>query len=329
MPGPATFLDYATVSFNSDLDPSLLRRALPDIALHAVSTEAEIGPRIANAEVVLTNKLQITRARMESAPRLKLIALTATGTNNVDLAAARERGIAVCNIRDYCTASVAQHALGVLLLLTHKLREYGRAAVDGTWARSPQFTVLDYPIRELRDKTLGIVGYGALGRGFARAAEAALGMRIAVAIRPGSTPAEREQRVAGVTRIPLDELLATADVISLHCPLTPATTGLIGARELGLMKRDAVLINTARGALIDIAALADALREKRIGGAAIDVLPQEPPVDGSALLDPSLENLIVTPHIAWAAKEARQRALDELAANVADFYAGGRRGRVV
>lgn len=329
MRGSSTFLDYATVSFNGDLDLTALQRALPGIALHATSTESEIGPRIADAEVILTNKLQITRARIESAPKLKLIALTATGTNNVDLVAARERGIAVCNIRDYCTASVAQHSLGVLLLLTHRLREYGRAAVDGTWARSPQFTVLDHPIRELCGRTLGIVGYGALGRGFARAAEAALGMRIAVAIRPGTQAAAAAEADASVKRIPLDKLLATADVVSLHCPLTPATTGLIGARELQLMKRDALLINTARGALVDIAALAAALREKRIGGAAIDVLPQEPPVDGSPLFDPELTNLIVTPHIAWAAREARQRALDELAANVVDFYAGGRRGRVV
>ncbi len=329
MPAAATFLDYATVSFNGDLDLTALQRALPGITLHATSTEAEIGPRIAAVEVLLTNKLQITRARIESAPKLKLIALTATGTNNVDLEAARARGVAVCNIRDYCTASVAQHCLGVLLLLTHRLREYGGAAIDGTWARSPQFTVLDHPIRELAGRTLGIVGYGALGRGFARAAAAALGMRIAVAIRPGTSAASGGSAESDVQRIPLDELLATSDVVSLHCPLTPATTGLIGTRELHLMKRDALLINTARGALIDIAALATALRERRIGGAAIDVLPQEPPVNGSPLFAPDLPNLIVTPHIAWAAREARQRALDELAANVVDFYAGGRRGRVV
>jgi glycerate dehydrogenase len=214
-------------------------------------------------------------------------------------------------------------------LLTHKLREYGRAALDGTWARSSQFTVLDHPIREMSGLTLGIVGYGVLGQGVARAAQAALGMRIAVAIRPGSDKTTSVWSADGSIRIPLDDLLASSDVVSLHCPLTPATTGLIGARELALMKRDALLINTARGALIDVAALAVALRESRIGGAAIDVLPQEPPVDGSPLLDSDLPNLIVTPHVAWAAREARQRAIDDLAANVADFYAGGRRGRVV
>ncbi len=315
------FLDYGTVSFRGDLNPAKLQAVLPGIALHEISTEHEIDARIAQAEVVLTNKLEMSRARMAAAPKLKLVALAATGTNNVDLDAARELGIGVCNIRDYCTASVVQHVIGVMLLLTHRLREYSRVAVDGTWSRSPQFTVLDYPIRELRGKTLGIVGYGVLGRAVARAAEAAFGMRVAVAQRAGEAT-----RTPG--RLPLAELLAEADVVSLHCPLTPATRGLIGAAQLQQMKRDALLINTARGALIDSAALAAALRAGSIGGAAIDVLPQEPPIDGSPLFDPDIPNLIVTPHSAWAALEARQRAIDEMAANIEDFMRGGRRGRV-
>jgi glycerate dehydrogenase len=269
---------------------------------------------------------------MRAVPGLRFVGLTATGTNNVDLEAARELGIAVCNIRDYCTVSVVQHVLGVILALTHRLREYGQAAVDGTWARCEQFSVPGAPIRELSGKVLGIVGFGTLGRAVAKAAQAALGMRVLVAQRPGSGSSSRDAdttSIIGPVRVTLDELPRSADVLSLHCPLTPATTGLIGKRELSLMKPEALLINTARGALVDLDALVDALRGGDLGGAAIDVLPQEPPVNGSPLFAPGTPNLIVTPHIAWAAFEARQRAVDELALNIEDFLRGGRRGRVV
>lgn len=321
----AVFLDFGTVS-HGDLNTSNLERVLPGITLHTSSTDAEVDERIAGCEFILTNKLNITRARMRAVPGLRFIGLTATGTNNIDLEAARELGIAVCNIRDYCTVSLVQHVLGVILLLTHHFREYGQAAVDGTWARSQQFTVPGASIRELTGKTLGIVGFGTLGKAVARGCEQALGMRVLVARRPG---ASADGSAGDVARVPLDELLRAADVLSLHCPLTPATTGLIGRRELALMKRDAILVNTARGALVDLEALVTALRSGDLGGAAIDVLPQEPPVDGSPLFDPAIPNLIVTPHIAWAARDARQRAVDELAANVEDFLRGGRRGRVV
>ncbi len=315
----AVFLDFATVS-HGDLDTSRLQRILPELELHDVTPDAEIVQRIAGCEIVLLNKLRMTRERMATTAALRLITVAATGTNNVDLEAARERGIAVCNVRDYCTTSVTQHVLAAILLLTHRLREYGRLAVDGSWARSPQFTMLDYPIRELTGRVLGIVGHGTLGRSVAQAAEAALGMRILVANRPGA------ERTPG--RIDLHELLPQVDVLSLHCPLTPATQNLIGARELALMKPDALLINTARGGLIDSAALAEALRARRIGGAAIDVLTQEPPVDGSPLLAADLPNYLITPHMAWSAREARQRCLDEVAANIEAFLRGDSRNRV-
>ncbi len=326
----SVFLDFGTVS-HDDLDTTALERVLPGITLYPTSSDAEVDERIAGCEFILTNKLNISRARMRAVPGLRLIGLTATGTNNVDLEAARELGIAVCNIRDYCTVSVVQHVLGVMLALTHRLREYGQAAVDGTWARCEQFSVPGAPIRELTGKVLGIVGYGTLGRSVANAAQAALGMRVLVAQRPGTEPGRGADSngVNGHVRVTLDELLRTADVLSLHCPLTPATTGLIGRRELALMKPNALLINTARGALVDLEALASALRGGDLGGAAIDVLPQEPPLAGSPLFAPDIPNLIVTPHIAWAAFEARQRAVDELAANIEDFLRGGRRGRVV
>jgi glycerate dehydrogenase len=257
---------------------------------------------------------------MARSPDLKLIVLAATGTNNVDLEAARERNIGVCNLRDYCTASVVQHVLGVMLLLTQKLREYDALVRAGAWQRGDQFCLLDYPIRELAGRRLGIVGHGALGRGVARAAGLALGMEVLVANRPGGA------RQPG--RLDLDDLLPRVDVLSLHCPLTPQTAGMIGTPQLAHMKPDALLINTARGALVDSQALADALRGGRLGGAAIDVLPQEPPTRGNPLLAPDIPNLIVTPHIAWAAREARQRCLDEMAANVEDYQRGGHRGRV-
>jgi glycerate dehydrogenase len=326
----SVFLDFGTVS-HDDLDTSNLERVLPGITLHSASSEAEVDERIAGCEVILTNKLNISGARMRAVPGLKFIGLTATGTNNIDLEAARELGIAVCNIRDYCTTSVAQHVLGVILLLTHRLREYGQAAVDGTWSRSEQFTVAAGPIRELTGKVLGIVGHGTLGQAVAKACRDALGMRVLVAERPGTAPGREPDSHSsiGPVRVTLDELLRTADVLSLHCPLTPATTGLIGKRELSLMKPDALLVNTARGALVDLDALVAALKGGDLGGAAIDVLPQEPPAKGSPLFEPGIPNLIVTPHIAWAAYEARQRAVDELAGHVADFLKGGRRGRVV
>ena len=324
----AVFLDFGTVS-HDDLDTTSLERVLPGITLYPTSSDAEVDERIAGCEFILTNKLNISRARMRAVPGLRFVGLTATGTNNVDLEAARELGIAVCNIRDYCTVSVVQHVLGVMLALTHRLREYGQAAVDGTWARCEQFSVPGAPIRELTGKVLGIVGYGTLGKAVAKAAQAALGMRVLVAQRPGTEPGREAEATAGPVRVTLDELLRTADVLSLHCPLTPATTGLIGKRELALMKPDALLVNTARGALVDLEALVAALRNGELGGAAIDVLPQEPPLNGSPLFAPGIPNLIVTPHIAWAAFEARQRAVDELAANIEDFLRGGRRGRVV
>ena len=316
----AVFLDYATVSYRDDLDPSRLLRALPELEFRPQTAQPGVTPAIEGAGAVLVNKLRIGREAIASTPTLKLVALAATGTNNVDLDAARERGVAVCNLRDYCTASVVQHVMGTLLLLTHRLREYDALVRSGAWQKGEQFCLLEYPIRELCGRRFGVVGYGTLGRAVGRAAQA-FGMELAIANRPGGAPQPGRVNIA--------ELLSTVDVLSLHCPLTPATAGLIGASQLASMKPDAVLINTARGALVDGAALAAALRAGRLGGAAIDVLPQEPPVNGDPLLAPDIPNLIVTPHVAWGAREARQRCVDEMAANVEDFLRGGRRGRVV
>ncbi len=292
-----------------------------------MTARSEISERIGGADIVLLNTITLAGTQLQAARTVKLIALAATGTDNVDVQAARELGIAVCNVRGYCTASVAQHAWAMILSLTQHLTEHARFATDGAWRRGEEPDVLARPLRELAGRTLGVVGFGALGRAVAKVGEG-FGMRVIVARRPGAAPNE-PTRPPDPTRVELPELLAASDVVSLHCPLTPATRGMIGARELALMRSDALLINTARGALVDARALAEALKAGRLGGAGIDVLSQEPPVDGNPLLEPGIPNLIVTPHIAWAAREARQRCLDEMAANIQDFLRGGRRGRVV
>jgi glycerate dehydrogenase len=315
------FLDYATVSFQGDLDPAALQRAMPGLELCSHTAQQDVPAAMSGAGIVLLNKLRISRETIKHSPGLKLLVLAATGTNNVDLEAAREHGIGVCNLRDYCTASVVQHTLGVMLLLNQRLREYDQLVRTGAWQRGDQFCLLDYPLRELAGRRLGIVGYGALGKAVARAAALALGMEVVVANRPGGA--------RQADRLDLDELLPQVDVLSLHCPLTPHTQGLLDAPRLARMRPDALLVNTARGALVDSAALAAALRAGRLGGAAIDVLPREPPTGGDPLLAADIPNLIVTPHIAWAAREARQRCLDEMAANVEDHLRGGHRGRVV
>lgn len=313
----AVFLDYDTVS-NGDLDRSVFSAA--PVEYFGTTGPGEIGERIRDADIVLLNKVKMARKQLEEAAKLKLIAVAGTGTDQVDLLAARERGIAVCNVRGYCTQSVVQHAWSMILSLTQHLPQFARLTMDGSWVNNEEATLFAHPIRELAGCTLGVVGWGNLGRGVAGIADA-FGMQVIVANRPGGA--------AEPGRVELAQLLQAADVVSLHCPLTPATRGLIGARELALMKPGALLINTARGALVDGSALAKALKEGRLGGAGIDALAQEPPVDGDPLLDPDIPNLIVTPHVAWAAREARQRCLAEMAANIEDYLRGGRRGRVV
>jgi glycerate dehydrogenase len=315
---PAAFLDLASVD-RGDLDLSDLRGTGARWSFHPRTPPELTAERLAGAAVAVTNKVVIDGALMTASPALRLVCVAATGTNNVDLAAARERGIAVCNVTGYATASVVQHVYALILALTARLAEHAAAALDGRWAASDQFCVLDFPFRELAGKTLGVVGYGELGRGVARVAEA-LGMRVLVAQRPGGPPAPG--------RVALDDLLAASDVVTLHVPLAANTRGLVGRAELALMRPDALLINTARGGLVDEAALADALRAGRLGGAGVDVLAVEPPRDGSPLLDPSVPNLIVTPHVAWASRESRQRLLDEVAANIRAFLAGESRNRV-
>ena len=315
----AVFLDFATMG--AGLDLRQLESLVSELVVYDDSPDATVEKRIADAEIVFTNKIRLTRELLSQAPKLKFIALTATGTDNIDTECAREHGIAVANIRHYCTQSVVEHVFGVLLALTHSLPRYHESVRAGEWQRSTEFCMLHYPVRELSAMTLGIVGYGALGQGVARIARE-FGMTVLVSARPGTDGVPDD-------RVGFDDLLARSDVISLHCPLTEATRNLFSAREFAAMKDSAILINTARGGLVDSQALADALANGGIAAAAIDVLPTEPPVDGDPLLDYRGDNLVLTPHIAWATDEARQNAIDELAANTKAFLDGIDRNRVV
>lgn len=303
------------------LDLRELESLVDELVVYDQSLPDTVAARIADAHIVFTNKIRLTRELLDAAPDLKFIALTATGTDNIDTGCAQEHGIGVANIRHYCTQSVVEHVFGVLLALTHSLSRYQDSVRAGDWQRSSDFCMLHYPVRELSTMTLGIVGYGALGQGVARIARE-FGMQVIVAARPGSDSVPDD-------RVGFDELLARSDVISLHCPLNDTTRRLFGAREFRAMKDSALFINTARGGLVDSQALADALASGEIAAAAIDVLPQEPPVDGDPLLDYRGDNLVLTPHIAWATAEARQNAIDELAANTRAFLQGVERNRVV
>lgn len=316
----AAFLDFSTLG-PDELDAAPLVRVLPNLQFFD-STEAGLtAGRIRDAEFVLANKTRLDEAVLSQAKNLKFIGLTATGTDNVDLDASRRLGIAVANVRAYCTRSVVEHVFGLLLCLTHSLNRYRRAVKEGDWGESDVFCLLEYPIRELSEMTIGIVGYGELGRGVAEMARN-FGMTTLVARRRG-TPAGNDGRVD------FGDLLERSDIVSLHCPLTPETRNLFGAAEFRRMKHSAILINTARGGLVDSQALVDALQQGKLAGAGIDVLREEPPRQGDPLLDYEGDNLILTPHIAWATVEARQNAINELAENVRAFVEGRPRNRVV
>lgn len=309
------FLDFDTISVDDDVDIRQMRE-LPDIdwTFHGATRPDELAGRVDGCEIAVVNKVVLDADELaRAAGTLKLVVIAATGTNNVNLEAAGRHGITVCNVRGYGTPSVVQHVYALILALTTQLPRYVQAVAHGRWQRHSQFCILDYPIRELNGLDLGIVGYGTLGQGVAAVAPA-LGLNVLVAQRPGGEPQ------AG--RIPLGELLPRVDILSLHCPLTDDTRDLIGRRQLQAMKHDAVLINTARGGIVNEAQLVEALRAGEIGGAAFDVLTAEPPNNGNVLLDAALPNLIVTPHIAWASRESRQRVIDIVAGNIQAYLAG-------
>lgn len=279
------------------------------------TTEAhETLARIRGADIVITNKVVISAQAFAENPQLKLVAVTATGVNNVDVEAAKQNGTAVCNIRAYGNESVAEHAFMMMITLMRNLPAYQRDVAAGLWENSPFFCHLSAPTRDLNGKTLAIFGRGNIGKMLAAYAQA-FKMNVVFA----------EHKHAQSVRdgyVSFDEAIRSADVVSLNCPLTPQTANMIGEAELQQMKPGAILINCGRGGLVDEAALVAALKYGQIGGAGFDVLTQEPPRDGNPLLKARLPNLIVTPHIAWASQEAANRLFDILLDNINRFVAG-------
>lgn len=308
----AVFLDLSPLD-QGDLDLTHLESSFDELKCHQHTEAAQIIERLQGAQVAIVNKVILDEQVFQACPDLKLVLVSATGVNNIDLAAARRHDVSVCNCQAYGTASVAQHCLMLLLALATRLPDYQAAVARGRWQESGQFCLLDFPIIELAGKTLGILGKGELGSAVARLAEA-IGMQVLVGNLPGRPP--------HADRLELDELLPRVDALSLHCPLTEQTRNLIGKRELQLMKPSALLINTARGGLIDEQALADALRSGHLAGAATDVLSVEPPSHDNPLLAPDVPRLIVTPHSAWGSREARQRIIEQLRENAEAFFAG-------
>jgi glycerate dehydrogenase len=291
---------------------------------HPKSLQAEVEPRLAEATIAIVNKVQIDAGMISRLPQLKMVAVAATGTNNVDLEACRARGIVVSNIRGYAVHTVPEHAIALMLALSRNLIAYRESVQAGRWQQSEQFCFFDHPIRDLHGATLAIIGSGSLGDGVALLAEA-FGMTVLKVERKGANACRPGY-------VPFTEALATADIVSLHCPLTADTQGLIGAAELQAMKRSALLINTSRGGLVDEAALVQALTEGWIAGAGFDVLTKEPPKDGNPLLSPellALPNFLLTPHVAWASRPAMQALVDQLIDNIEAFARGEPQNRVV
>jgi glycerate dehydrogenase len=308
----AVFLDYESLD-KQDLDFSQLKAAFDDLILYPSTTAEQVLARIQHVDVVISNKVIVNAEAMEQCKNLKLILISATGTNNIDLDFARSKGIVVCNCQGYGTSAVAQHTLTLMLALATSLLKYEHAVKQGEWNKSPIFCLLDFPIVELSGKTLGIIGYGELGQAVAKLAEA-FGMKILVASLP-NRPTHKD-------RIPFAELLAQVDFLSLHCPLTDETRDLIDSQAFDKMKKSAFLINCARGGIVNEQALADALRQGKIAGAATDVLSVEPPTQGNVLLAQDIPNLIITPHSAWGSVDARQGIVNQMLENVEAFKQG-------
>jgi len=315
MPEPTiVLLDAVTLTRENDIDFSPIDQLGSFTSYNTTPTD-EICSRIEQATIILTNKTHLGPTEIAEAPQLKLICVCATGVNNVDLDFAREHGITVCNVTGYSTPSVAQHTIGLLLNLAANLHTY--AAEPTEWAKSPFFCRLDHAIVELAGRNLGLAGAGAIGTAVGNIAQS-LGMTIQVLGRSGKTKPTPE----GWERLGKKEFFRTSDAVTLHCPLTEETHHLINSESLALMQPGSFLVNTGRGDLVDELALIDALRSHHLAGAALDVLSAEPPPAHHPLLDPSIPNLLITPHSAWASTESRRRLLDGVAKNIESFLEG-------
>jgi glycerate dehydrogenase len=283
-------------------------------AEYPATTPDQTVERLRNATIAITNKVQLQREVLEKLPQLKMIAVAATGVNNIDVECCRERGIVVSNIRNYSVDTVPEHVFMLMLALRRNLLAFRADLQNGEWQRAEQFCLFTHPVRDLHGSTLGIIGHGAIGKAVEKIA-LAFGMKVliaerkeAVEIRPGYTPFE--------------QVLRQSDVITLHLAMTRQTRHLISTAEFALMQPGALLINTARGGLVDEAALLEALQAGRIGGAGFDVLEKEPPREGHPLLDLNLPNFVLTPHVAWTSRQAMQILADQLIDNIEAFVAG-------
>ncbi|ELI6431326.1 D-2-hydroxyacid dehydrogenase [Aeromonas salmonicida subsp. salmonicida] len=289
---------------------------------HPSTAPEQVVERLRNARIAIINKVRIGAPELAQLPDLKLIALAATGSDNVDLEACRAANVGVCNIRNYSGPSVPEHAMALMLALSRNLFAWRQSLLEGRWQQSGQFCFFDHNIMDLHGKQLGIIGKGTLGQGLG---ERAQGMGMIVRYAQSQIGASHDE-----DRLPLDALLQSSDVVSLHCPLTPYTRHLIGERELALMKPGALLINVGRGGLVDEAALLKALANGRLGGAGFDVASVEPPPPDHPLMQAlQYPNFILTPHVAWASEESMQRLADQLIDNINAFAEGRRQHRLV
>jgi len=311
-----TVLDAATLA-NTSLDALA---QLGKLTCYDLTAKEQVVERCQDADIVISNKVVIDQNSMSKLTNLKLICVAATGTNNIDLSAAKEHNIAVTNVAGYSTPSVVQHTFTLITNLLGNTHRYINDCQQGLWQQSPMFCRLDYSFNEIAGKTLAIVGYGSLGKAVADVARA-FGANVIISERKGQTP--REGRVS------FNDALTTADIISVHCPLTDETRNQIAAAELSMMKPSAIIINTARGGIINEADLADALANNVIAGAGVDVLSKEPAEQENPLALYKGANLLLTPHIAWASQESIVRLVNEIALNIQAFNQGETRNRLV
>lgn len=309
------FLDRETLSDSVELPQVPFKH---ELQVYGRTAPDQVAERIADADIVISNKVALRREHLQAAPNLKMIALAATGSDNIDLDAARERGIVVSNIRDYAVRSVPEHVFALIFALRRNICAYRQSVKEGRWQEAQQFCYFDYPIRDLAGSTLGLIGSGSLGQAVATMGRA-LGMKVIFAQRRGQTIVSNAD-----DRLPFEQVLEQADVLSLHCPLTAETQNMLGMAEFERMAaRRPLLINTARGGLIDNQALEHALRQGWLGGAGIDVCtPEPPPADHILMRLLDLPNYILTPHIGWASQEAMQALANQLIENIAAFHRG-------
>ncbi|MCC5942564.1 MAG: D-2-hydroxyacid dehydrogenase [Balneolaceae bacterium] len=316
----AVILDYKSLSPH-DLSTEQLFSFPFEWITYDTTKPGETSERIAGADVILTNKVVLDRDLLSQNPKIRLIVILATGTNNVDSIAAKELGIPVCNVVDYSTESVAQHTIACLLMLQRRLRDYDISVRNSSWAESPFFCLLDFTIEDLAGKTVGIIGYGAIGKRVHELAEAfRMNVIISESVVPGRSPQHG--------RVPLDELLSVSDVVSIHSPLSTHTENLINSEKLALMKSNSILINMGRGGIVNEDDLLTALLSETIQAAAIDVLSVEPPEKNHPLIVNQPRNLLITPHVAWASRQARQRLVDQVVSVLESFRTGNLKNRV-